>query len=138
MTRRREPRRAKSASAGAQGPAPQTAVAEPAYRVRYAIFEGRGGVFHPAGKSRGDKRRGFPTQPPPPYEPPVERVLTTATYGLARDLVRELRLEHGEAVVVHVEPIETTLPPRRPRQTSMADLADDWPSAPPARRWMGE
>lgn len=139
MTRRRS----RASSPGSQGPKAQTpsrtsSAVEPGYSVRYAIFEGRAGVFFPTGSDRGSRRRGYPSAPPATYEPPVERVLTTATYELARDLAHELKREHAGKVAVHIEQIETSLPPRRPRQLSMAELADDWPTALPPRRWMGE
>lgn len=94
------------------------------YRVRAAVFNSRGAVYYPSGHDSGSRRRGFPISAPPRYQPPVERVYRTASLKLARELVRELRLEHGERVAIHVEPIETAPAEPRPRQTS---LADDWP-----------
>ena len=94
------------------------------FRVRYAIFKGRAGVYYPSGHDAGSKKRGFPTVPPPRYEPPREQSRLVGSVELARDLVRELRLEHGEQVVVHVEPVDAAATEPRPQQTS---LADGWP-----------
>lgn len=128
MTRKRSP--------APEAPAPKAPVTEPGYRVRLSVFKVKGAaVFYPSGSDPGCKRRGYPTKPLPAYRPPVEEVRTTSTFEQARGLVRELRLEHGEDVVIHVERIETALPAPRPKQLSLADLADDRPRGWPQQRW---
>jgi hypothetical protein len=97
------------------------------YRVRAAVFKGVGGVYHPAGHDNGSKRRGRPIAPPPPYKPPAEQVRVVSTYAQARQLVRELRAEHGaDAIVFHVERIEPAPAEPRPVQTSLTELGG-WP-----------
>lgn len=105
------------------------------YVVRFAIFRRKNGgdVFYPSGKETGSKRRGFPSQPPPPYRAPKEETRAVSSYAQARQLVRELRLEHGEQLAVTVERVETAKPAPKPRQGSLAELGDDWPHLRPAR-----
>jgi hypothetical protein len=120
-------------------PAPQAEVATGDWRVRYAIFRGKSGLYHPSGSDRGNRRRGYPSAPPPTFQPPVEMVRTAATLKLARDIARELRQTHGpDVVAIHIEKIELTPAPARPRQLSLADIGDDWQRLPPRREWMGE
>jgi hypothetical protein len=99
------------------------------YRVRAAVFVGRNGgaVFHPAGGDNGSRRRGFPISPPPLYRPPGERTWTVKTLEAARKKALALRLEFGEAIAIHVEPIDASRGEPRPVQLEL----DDWPHARP-------
>jgi hypothetical protein len=95
------------------------------YRVRAAIFARKpGGVYNPAGRRGGDKKHGHPLYPPPLYRPPQEQVWVLPSLGAARDLARNLRLQHGDSVVVHIEPVDKPAAEPRPKQTS---LVGEWP-----------
>lgn len=96
------------------------------YRVRAAVFKGKGRVYHPAGSGSGSRRHGFSISAPPPFKPPKEQTWTVKTLEVAREKALALRLEFGDAVVISVEPIGRTPAEPRPVQTSLADLGD-WP-----------
>jgi hypothetical protein len=98
------------------------------YRVRAAIFRrpAGGAVYYPSGRDSGSRKHGFPSVAPAPYRAPKEQVWTVSTFAQARDLVRELKLEHGDRVVVHIEPVETAAAEPRPSQTDLAELGN-WP-----------
>lgn len=123
---------------GVPSPAPEVEITT-GWRVRFAIFKGKSGLFYPSGKDPGSRKHGYPSLPPKAFRPPVEEVRTAATLKLARAIVRELRDLHGpDVVAIHVEKVERVPAPPRPQQMSLADVGGDWPSLPPRRAWMGE
>lgn len=105
------------------------------YIVRYAIFRRRGGgaVYHAAGSDKGSRRHGYPSVPPPPYRAPREETRTVSSYAQARQLAKELKLEHGERIAVTVERLETEKAAKRPTQLDLGDVGNDWPHLRPAR-----
>ena len=92
------------------------------YRVRLAVFTGRGAVYHPAGRDGGDKKHGHPIHPPPPFTPPREQSWTVPSLAAARDLARDLKVQHGDNAAIHIEPAKRPAAAPRPRQTSLLPL----------------